>query len=197
MSERITCAACHTTMDDVDAEGRDNYCSDCSMDRTGTRGPKGQIFDFVCADCCTCDAEISEQEIEATLGDLHAVGATNVLEAITRSPLTLGIPDDAWAAAGTEDDRTAVLLASIDILGQGHHLWALAIHHADETACACFSAEDIRDGILPPIGVQHAADPLQEEWLVNLCDSFAGGDPYGSVAISGRNYLLFMEPHSR
>lgn len=190
-TEDFTCHTCHATMAEVDPKGQDNYCADCSFDASGELG---KLTELVCLACCQCS---TDDKIDATLADLHMVGAIDLLNAIAEPPLSLDIPESCWVATGDDPDHESVLTTSVDILAQTHHLWAIAIHHDDDTVCPCITPEDIRDGAVPPMGVQHAAQANHEEWFQKLGEAFTQTAPYGSVRVKGRDYLLFMEPYER
>lgn len=88
--------------------------------------------------------------------------------------ISMIIPPDAWRTAGPEGDASAILHAVIEINGCSMHLEAIATTAAD--------------------GEQRGATDETDATLDLLSVATGAGDPWETVSIGGRAYVLFSAP---
>jgi hypothetical protein len=90
---------------------------------------------------------------------------------------TIRIPPDAWTATGSDEDATSRLLCCLVINGTAHHLEAYAV-------------------TTEPDGLQKAADPLFETNVDGMYRVAEPDQPFQTITISGRTYVLALTPHA-
>lgn len=87
---------------------------------------------------------------------------------------SISIPPEAWRPAGPKEDSDAVLHAVIDINGCSMHVEAIATTNAD--------------------GEQRGATGEADATLDLLSTATGAGDPWSTVKIGNRHYVLFAAP---
>ena len=92
-------------------------------------------------------------------------------------PPRVVISHDAWQASGSQLDRRAVLHATIDINECSMHVTAIAVTTVG--------------------GVQRAVSEDMDATLDLFSDVTGAGDPWETLDIDGRDYVLLIAPFAR
>lgn len=83
---------------------------------------------------------------------------------------------------GPPDDPAARQLGTVEIGGSSFHFEAIAVHEAEAPGQVMVVADDPEDGAV----------------LLQQLELLAGeGDPFETVSLGGREYVLYMTPYRR
>lgn len=93
---------------------------------------------------------------------------------------------------GEQDDRTARLLAKIEIAGVPHHMEAIAVVWRNESGEVI---DPNKEEEFPSEWLQTAADGAWQEMLDEYYNAAGGDGNWYTTMIDGREYVLCITPY--